>query len=66
MPSLNEIYANGDVGKIVATTLYTVPLVGDVLAFLFKSTGNDATLENVIRDIVNQKEVRTFIKNRES
>lgn len=62
MPSLNEIYANGDVGKIVATTLYTVPLVGDVLAFLFKSTGNDATLENVIRDIVNQKEVRTFIK----
>lgn len=52
--------------KIVATTLYTVPLVGDVLAFLFKSTGNDATLENVIRDIVNQKEVRTFIKNRES
>lgn len=54
--TVNDLFANGDVGVIVTDALKAIPGVDTLLS----ASGLDSKIASAIRDIVNQAEVRTF------
>jgi len=54
--TVNDLFANGDVGVIVSEALKAIPGVDTMLS----TTGWDGKISQAVRDVVGQAEVRTY------
>jgi nucleoid-associated protein YgaU/gas vesicle protein len=63
--SLNDVLGDGDAGKAVTELVYKIPGIGSILKPVLKITGGDDEVEKIIRKVVGQTEVKSYLALRE-